>query len=227
MKTDSEIVYIYEQLNKEYPEYANLKPETKIHHDPYISLISVMLSAQSKDARTAQATRQLFSIADNPYDMVKLDRETIINAIRPAGLYQNKSKNILAASRMIIDEYKGVVPSSQKELMKLPGVGKKSSDIVMRFVFGAPNIAVDTHVFRLLWRLGWADSVNETKASITVNDTTPDQYKYGAHIQLISHAKQICTSRNPRCSECVLENVCSKRDITVPKSHLLKRTAKT
>lgn len=225
MKSSEDIVYIYERLNEEYPEYANLEPETKIRTDPYVSLISVMLSAQSKDTRTMEATRRLFSLADNPYDMVRLDRDTIIDAIRPAGLYQNKSKNILAASRMLIEEYDGTVPSTQKELMRLPGVGKKSSDIVMRFVFGAPNIAVDTHVFRLLWRLGWADSINETKASITVNETTPEQYKYGAHMQLISHAKRICKSRNPLCSTCVLESVCNKRDIDVPKSRLLQRTA--
>ena len=182
-----------------------------------------MLSAQSKDSRTMQASKQLFALADNPHDMVKLDRDTIIDAIRPAGLFQNKSKNILAASQMIIDQYDGKVPSTQKELMKLPGVGKKSSDIVMRFVFGKPTIAVDTHVFRLMWRLGWADFIDEGKASNTVNETTPTKYAYGAHMQLINHAKQVCTSRNPACSECVLIEVCDRRDINVPKSQLGKK----
>ena len=222
MKTESEIRYIYEQLNKEYPEYANLKPQAKITGDPYVSLISVMLSAQSKDERTMVATRQLFALADNPYDMVQLDRDTIIDAIRPAGLYHGKSKNILAASQKLIDEYDGVVPSTQKELMKLPGIGKKSSDIVMRFVFGAPNIAVDTHVFRILWRLGWVDVKNETKASTIVNETTPYEYKYSAHIQLINHAKFVCRSRNPLCGECVLSAVCDQRDINVPKNQIGK-----
>lgn len=220
MKTDTEIDFIYVQLAREYPEYRNSKPAAKIHKDAYKSLIGVMLSAQSQDKRTAQASRQLFTLADNPWDMVKLDRDTVIEAIRPAGLFQAKSKNILSASQMLIDEYKGKVPATQKELMRLPGVGKKSSDIVMRFVYGAPNIAVDTHVFRLLWRLGWTDSLDEGKSSATVNETTPDKYKYAAHMQLITHAKLVCTSRQPRCSECVLNPVCEKKDIGVPKYRL-------
>lgn len=220
MKTAEEIEFIYAQLSREYPEYQNSKPAAKIHKDAYKSLIGVMLSAQSQDKRTAQASRQLFALAENPWDMVKLDRDTVIEAIRPAGLFQAKSKNILATSQILIDEYAGKVPTTQKELMKLPGVGKKSSDIVMRFVYGEPNIAVDTHVFRLLWRLGWTDSLDEGKSSVTVNETTPDKYKYAAHMQLITHAKLVCTSRKPGCSECIIEPVCEKRDIGVPKYRL-------
>jgi len=220
MKTDSEIDFIYAQLAEEYPKYRNSKPAAKIHKDAYKSLIGVMLSAQSQDKRTAQASRQLFALADNPWDMVRLDRDTVIEAIRPAGLFQAKSKNILATSQMLIDEYDGRVPETQEGLMQLPGVGKKSSDIVMRFVYGAPNIAVDTHVFRLLWRLGWTDSLDEGKSSEIVNNSTPDKYKYAAHMQLITHAKLICTSRQPRCDECMLETVCEKRDIGVPKYRL-------
>ena len=220
MKTVSDIAFIYAQLAQEYPKYRNSKPAAKIHKDAYKSLIGVMLSAQSQDKRTAQASRQLFALADNPWDMVKLDRDTVIEAIRPAGLFQAKSKNILATSKMLINEYDGKVPATQQELMQLPGVGKKSSDIVMRFVYGEPNIAVDTHVFRLLWRLGWTDSLDEGKSSVTVNETTPDKYKYAAHMQLITHAKLVCTNRQPRCSECILEGVCGKRDIGVPKYRL-------
>lgn len=220
MKNADEIEFIYEQLGKEYPEYTNSQPAAKIHKDAYKSLIGVMLSAQSQDKRTAQASRQLFALADTPWEMIKLDRETVIEAIRPAGLFQAKSKNILATSQKLIDEYDGAVPTTQKELMKLPGVGKKSSDIVMRFVFGEPNIAVDTHVFRLLWRLGWTDSLDEGKTSDTVNETTPAKYKYAAHMQLITHAKLTCKGRQPLCTECILETVCKKRDIDIPKNRL-------
>jgi endonuclease-3 len=90
----------------------------------------------------------------------------------------------------------------------------------MRFVFGEPNIAVDTHVFRLLWRLGWTDSLDEGKTSLTVNDTTPEKYKYAAHMQLITHAKIVCKSRQPLCDECIIEELCEKRDIGVPKYRL-------
>ena len=187
MKNNNDIEYIYEKLSALYPNYSNKKPKAKIYSKAYTSLIGVMLSAQSQDKRTAVACNQLFSLADTPEEMIKLSQEKIIEAIRPAGLHNAKSKNILASSKMILDKFNGKVPRTQKELMTLPGVGRKSSDIVMRFVFGEPHIAVDTHVFRMLWRLGWADSLDEGKASITVNNTTPSKYKYGAHMLSLIH----------------------------------------
>ena len=223
MKNSNDINYIYEKLSSLYPNYANRKPKAKIYSKAYTSLIGVMLSAQSQDKRTAVACRQLFALADTPEDMLKLSQEEIIDAIKPAGLFNAKSKNILATSKMLIEEFAGRVPNTQKELMTLPGVGRKSSDIVMRFVFGEPHIAVDTHVFRMLWRLGWADSLDEGKASITVNNTTPGKYKYGAHMWLITHAKLLCKSRTPLCEECVISAACDHRDITVPKSKLRQK----
>ena len=220
MKSAFEIDYIYEKLASKYHYYSNKKPKSKIYSKAYTSLIGVMLSAQSQDKRTAIACNQLFRHASTPQDMIKLSREEIIEAIRPAGLHNAKSKNILATSKMLLEKFNGKVPQTQKELMTLPGVGRKSSDIVMRFVFGEPHIAVDTHVFRLLWRLGWADSLDEGKASITVNDTTPAKYKYGAHMWLITHAKKHCVSRNPDCDVCVITKVCDKRMVDIPKSKL-------
>ena len=220
MKSAFEIDYIYEKLASKYHYYSNKKPKSKIYSKAYTSLIGVMLSAQSQDKRTAIACNQLFRLASTPQDMIKLSREEIIEAIRPAGLHNAKSKNILATSKMLLEKFNGKVPQTQKELMTLPGVGRKSSDIVMRFVFGEPHIAVDTHVFRLLWRLGWADRLDEGKASITVNDTTPAKYKYGAHMWLITHAKKHCVSRNPDCDVCVITKVCDKRMVDIPKSKL-------
>ena len=220
MKNSNDINYIYEKLSSLYPYYSNRKPKAKIYSKAYTSLIGVMLSAQSQDKRTAVACRQLFALADTPEDMIKLSQEEIIEAIKPAGLYNAKSKNIIATSKMLLEKFNGVVPRTQKELMTLPGVGRKSSDIVMRFVFGEPHIAVDTHVFRMLWRLGWADSLDEGKASMTVNNTTPSNYKYGAHMWLITHAKKVCKSRSPVCDPCVISAACDKRDIDIPKSKL-------
>ena len=220
MKSNNDITYIYEKLSSLYPNYSNKKPKAKIYAKAYTSLIGVMLSAQSQDKRTAIACRQLFALADTPEEMIKLSREEIIEAIRPAGLHNAKSKNILATSKILLEKFQGIVPQTQKELMSLPGVGRKSSDIMMRFVFGQPNIAVDTHVFRMLWRLGWADSLDERKASLTVNQTTPDKYKYGAHMWLITHAKKVCRSRSPECDPCVISAACDKRDIDIPKSKL-------
>ena len=223
MKNNNDISYIYEKLSSLYPHYSNSKPKAKIYSKAYTSLIGVMLSAQSQDKRTAVACNQLFTLADNPGDMLKLSQEEIIEAIRPAGLFNAKSKNILATSKMLLEKFNGQIPRTQKELMTLPGVGRKSSDIVMRFVFGEPHIAVDTHVFRMLWRLGWADSLDEGKASITVNNTTPGKYKYGAHMWLITHAKLLCKSRSPLCEECVISSACDHRDITIPKSKLRQK----
>ena len=220
MKTKQQIEQIYKKLGNYWPKYSNRKPAAKIHKEAYTSLIGVMLSAQSQDKRTAIACKQLFALADTPEKMIKLSREKIIEAIRPAGLHNAKSKNIIATSYKLLMEYDGKVPQTQKELMDLPGIGRKSSDIMMRFVWGAPNIAVDTHVFRLLWRLGWTDSLDESKSAVTVNDTTPDQYKYAAHMQLITHAKRGCTSKKPKCNICVIYDVCDKRHIDVPKSKL-------
>jgi len=223
MKNSNDIDYIYEKLSFLYPHYSNKKPEAKIYSKAYTSLIGVMLSAQSQDKRTAVACNQLFALADNPEDMLKLSQDEIIEAIKPAGLFNAKSKNILATSKMLLEKFNGQVPKTQKELMTLPGVGRKSSDIVMRFVFGEPHIAVDTHVFRMLWRLGWADSLDEGKASITVNNTTPSKYKYGAHMWLITHAKLLCKSRSPLCEDCVISAACDQRDITIPKSKLRQK----
>ena len=220
MKDIHEIDFIYDKLSKLYPRYTNRKPKAKIYSHAYTSLIGVMLSAQSQDKRTAVACDQLFKLADTPQDMIQLSQEEIITAIKPAGLYNAKSKNILATSKMLLEKFDGRVPQTQKELMSLPGVGRKSSDIVMRFVWGEPHIAVDTHVFRLLWRLGWADSLDEGKASVTVNSTTPSKYKYGAHMWLITHAKKVCKSRSPVCDPCVISAACDKRDINIPKSKL-------
>ncbi len=220
MKNNNDIEYIYEKLSSLYPNYYNKKPKAKIYSKAYTSLIGVMLSAQSQDKRTAIACNQLFALATTPEDMIKLSQEEIIEAIKPAGLFNAKSKNILATSKMLLERFNGKVPKTQKELMSLPGVGRKSSDIVMRFVFGEPHIAVDTHVFRMLWRLGWADSLDEGKASITVNTTTPSKYKYGAHMWLITHAKKVCKSRSPKCDPCVISAACDKRDIDIPKSKL-------
>ena len=220
MKNSNDIQYIYEKLSSLYPYYSNKKPKAKIYSKAYTSLIGVMLSAQSQDKRTAVACNQLFALADTPEEMIKLTQDQIIEAIKPAGLFNAKSKNILATSKILLEKFNGQVPRTQKELMSLPGVGRKSSDIVMRFVFGEPHIAVDTHVFRMLWRLGWADSLDEGKASITVNTTTPSKYKYGAHMWLITHAKKVCRSRSPQCEPCGISAACDRRDIDIPKSKL-------
>ena len=131
MKNSNDIEYIYEKLSARYPNYSNIIPKAKIYSRAYTSLIGVMLSAQSQDNRTAIACKQLFALADTPEEMIKLTQDEVIKAIKPAGLHNAKSKNILATSKMLLEKFNGKVPQTQKELMSLPGVGRKSSDIVM------------------------------------------------------------------------------------------------
>lgn len=219
-KSVQTIVSIYQKLSAHYAGYSDKKPGAKLHSEAYTSLIGVMLSAQSQDARTAAACRQLFALARTPEDMVQLTQSVVIEAIRPAGLFNAKSKNILATSKMLIEKFDGKVPETEGELMQLPGVGRKSADIVMRFVWGQPRIAVDTHVFRLLWRLGWIDSLDEGKASVEVNALTPEEFKFGAHMWLITHAKSVCRARKPLCSVCIIRDHCARRDVSIPKSRL-------
>ena len=133
MKNNNDINYIYEKLSSHYPHYSNRRPKAKIYSKAYTSLIGVMLSAQSQDKRTGIACNQLFALADTPEEMIKLSQEKIIEAIKPAGLYNAKSKNILATSKVLLEKFNGVVSRTQKELMSLPGAGRKRSDIVICF----------------------------------------------------------------------------------------------
>jgi endonuclease-3 len=219
-KSGQTVVAVYQKLSAEYAAHPDKAPSAKLHSHAYTSLIGVMLSAQSQDARTAVACRQLFALARTPEDMVRLPQPEVVAAIRPAGLFNTKSKNILAASKMLIEKFGSCVPRTHGALMALPGVGRKSADIVMRFVWGEPHIAVDTHVFRLLWRLGWLRSLDEGKASIEVNAITPDEFKHGAHMWLITHAKAVCRSRKPLCDSCILRDQCERRDVEIPKNKL-------
>ena len=131
-----------------------------------------------------------------------------------------KSKNILAASKILIEKFGSCEPRTHGALMALPRVGRKSADIVMRFVWGEPHIAVDTHVFRLLRRLGWLRSLDEGKASIEVNAISLDEFKHGAHMWQITHAKAVCRSHKPLCDSCILRDQCERRDVEIPKNKL-------
>ena len=208
MKNNNDIEYIYEKLSSLYPNYSNKKPKAKIYSKAYTSLIGVMLSAQSQDKRTAVACNQLFSLADTPEEMIKLSQEDIIEAIKPAGLYNAKSKNILATSKTLLEKYNGQVPRTQKELMTLPGVGRKSSDIVMRFVFGEPHIAVDTHVFRVSNRTGLAVGKNVLNTEKELLRVTPKKWISNAHRYLILHGRYVCKAKIFDCKECIINTEC-------------------
>jgi endonuclease III len=186
----------------------NLRPRGKIHADAFTSLVGVTLSAQTKDERTAQACAQLFAVAKTPEQILALDMEQLKRLIRPAGMYNNKARNLKLMSQQLLDRHAGQVPNDRRLLMQLAGVGRKSTDIMMRFVFNEPAIAVDTHVHRLANRLGLVQTKAEHKTAEILERDTPDQYRWGAHEWLIEHGKHVCRARQPQCGHCMFTDIC-------------------
>ncbi|MBV7255437.1 endonuclease III [Pacificimonas sp. WHA3] len=175
--------------------------------DAFRACVACMLSAQSLDTNTAKAAEQLFAIAKTPEAMLALDDDTLIDAIRPAGLYNNKAKSIRKFCAALM-ERGGTVPESRAGLMEMPGIGRKCADIVMSFTFGANVIAVDTHVGRVCNRTGLAPGKTEAKVAERLDKRAPEWAKAEGHFWLIQFGKKICTSRAPKCSDCFLRDLC-------------------
>lgn len=203
-----------EKITKVYKRFyqldptPNRPPREKIYDNAFKSLVGVTLSAQTKDERTAEACKNLFTVAETPQEIVDLDMEELKKLIRAAGMYNNKAKNLKLMSQQLIDRHAGKVPNDRASLMELAGVGRKSTDIMMRFVFNEPAIAVDTHVHRISNRLGIAKTKAEHKTAEILERDTPDEYRWGAHEWLIAHGKYVCRARNPLCDQCMLNDLC-------------------
>jgi endonuclease-3 len=203
----NKIITVYERFQAVDPD-PNRPPREKIYNDAFKSLVGVTLSAQTKDERTAEACENLFAVASIPQEILDLDLEELKRLIRPAGMYNNKAKNLKLMSQQLIDRHRGQVPNDRKALMQLAGVGRKSTDIMMRFVFNEPAIAVDTHVHRISNRLGIATTKAEHKTAEILERDTPDQYRWGAHEWLIGYGKYVCKARNPQCGKCMFTDIC-------------------
>ena len=201
------IITVYERFYAQNP-VPNNPPREKIYNNAFKSLVGVTLSAQTKDERTAEACANLFAHAETPEEILALDIDKLKQLIRPAGMYNNKAKNLRSMSQQLLDRHDGAVPNDRKQLMQLAGVGRKSTDIMMRFVFNEPAIAVDTHVHRISNRLGIAKTKAEHKTAEILEQDTPDKYRWGAHEWLIDHGKYICRARSPRCTECMFSDIC-------------------
>lgn len=180
--------------------------------DPFRSCIACMLSAQSRDANTAKATNALFALAKTPEEMLALDDDTIREAIKSAGLYNNKTKAIRRFCAQLVEEKGGEVPRTRKGLMQMHGIGRKCADIVSAFTFGADVIAVDTHVGRVCERTGLARGYSEAKIAEQLDERAPDWAKPEGHFWLIQFGKRICTSRAPKCADCFLVDICEYED---------------
>jgi endonuclease-3 len=176
--------------------------------NPFELLIATMLSAQSTDVRVNKVTARLFEKYRSPEDYAAISPEILQEEIKELGLFRSKAENIVAACRMLLDQYGGQVPASQEELVKLPGVGRKTANVVVSNAFGVPALAVDTHVARVSNRIGLADSDNPQVIERQVCSLLPREQWSQAHHWLIHHGRQVCAARKPRCEVCPVQAEC-------------------
>jgi endonuclease III len=188
---------------------ANPQPRGELEHvNPFTLLVAVVLSAQATDAGVNKATRALFAIADSPAKMLELGEARLKETIKTIGLYRTKAKNIIALSERLVEEFAGEVPHSRAALESLPGVGRKTANVVMNVAFGAPTIAVDTHIFRVSNRIPLAIGKTPFEVESGLEKIVPEAYKHDAHHWLILHGRYICKARAPLCGRCLLFDLC-------------------
>lgn len=187
----------------------NPRPQTELlYASPFELLIAVILSAQATDVSVNKATKPLFAIANSPEKMYSLGLDGLKTYIKTIGLYNTKAQNILQTCKLLIDKHHSQVPNTRAELEALPGVGRKTANVVLNTAFGQPTIAVDTHIFRVSNRIGLAPGKNVTEVEQKLLKTVPKKYRVDAHHWLILHGRYICTARKPRCSACLIEDLC-------------------
>ncbi len=203
--------YSREEMEEIFCRFSVQRPEPKgelEHVNPFTLVVAVALSAQATDAGVNKATRALFKVADTPQKMLALGEEGVTQYIRTIGLYRNKAKNVIALSRMLIEEFGGEVPKTREELVRLPGVGRKTANVVMSMAFGIPTLAVDTHVFRLGNRLLMAPGKTPDEVEQQFLRVIPEQYLFHAHHWLILHGRYTCKARRPECERCIIADLC-------------------
>lgn len=194
-----------------------LNPEPKGELDyvnPFTLLVAVVLSAQATDVGVNKATPALFAAADTPEKMVALGEDKIRDFIKTIGLFNAKAKNVFKLSQILIDEYDSQVPEDRDELVKLPGVGRKTANVVVSMAFGQPTIAVDTHIFRVSNRTGLAKGNNVDIVEAKLEKVVPDEFKFHCHHWLILHGRYICKARKPDCANCHVYDLCIFKDKT-------------
>jgi endonuclease III len=202
------VVQIFDRLQKITPE-----PRTELNYkNPYTLLVAVTLSAQATDVSVNKATEKLFAVADTPQKMIALGEEELKEYIKTIGLYNGKAKNVIALSKILVEKFDGKVPQTREALVTLPGVGRKTANVVLNEAFGQPTIAVDTHIFRVSQRLNLAHGKTPEQIEEDLEKIIPAEYKRHAHIWLILHGRYVCTARKPHCTECVLKDLCPYPD---------------
>lgn len=204
IKEKERLPRLLEALEALYPDAA-----TALHYEtPFQLMVSTILAAQCTDKRVNQVTERLFKKYKGPRDFARADLEELQEDIRECGLFRNKSKNIIEASKEIVEKYDGQVPPDFEKLTKLPGVGRKTANVILANAFGIPAFAVDTHVFRLARRLGFSDEKDVLGVEKDLMEKVPRELWIKAHHWLIYHGRRVCRAINPRCGECALNSLC-------------------
>jgi endonuclease-3 len=184
-------------------------PTTELNHNSTFELlIAVILSAQATDKGVNIATAKLYPVANTPQAILALGIEGLEHYIKTIGLYRSKAKNVIATCRILVEQYGGEVPDNREALESLPGVGRKTANVILNTAFGHPTIAVDTHIFRLGNRIGLAPGKTPLEVEQKLVKTTPKEYLHDAHHLLILHGRYICVARKPKCSDCVIHDLC-------------------
>ncbi|WP_306489318.1 endonuclease III [Anaerococcus octavius] len=200
------------EINEVLDILANMyeDPDKNLLHfeTPFEALIATMLSAQSTDKRVNAVTSKLFKVANTPKDFANMDINELENWVKSIGIYKNKAKNIKETSKILVQDYHGKVPNKKSELIKLPGVGNKTANVVLANAFDIPAFAVDTHVFRVSNRIGLADGKNVEQTEAQLTENVPKKDWNITHKRLITHGRAICKARNPLCEECELNKLC-------------------
>ncbi|MFO7578581.1 endonuclease III [Nitrosomonas sp. ANs5] len=192
---------------------ANPHPTTELEYTtPFQLLVAVILSAQATDKSVNLATRKLFPVADTPEKILTLGEAGLSQFVQRIGLFRTKTKNILATCQMLIAQYQGEVPRSRPELEKLPGVGRKTANVILNTAFGEPTIAVDTHIFRVANRTGIAPGKNVLIVEQKLVKLVPSEFRHDAHHWLILHGRYVCKARKPACDRCLIVDLCEFKD---------------
>src|SRR3954462_6657781 len=202
--TPAEIAEAFRRFQAAMPE-----PKGELKHvDPFTLLVAVVLSAQATDAGVNKATPALFAAADTPQKMAALGEERVRELVKTIGLFRTKAKNVVALSKKLVEEHSGEVPRTREALEALPGVGRKTANVVLNIAFGEPTIAVDTHIFRVGNRTGMATGKTPFEVEMKLNEVVPEKYKPHAHHWLILHGRYVCVARRPLCEQCLIADLC-------------------
>ncbi|WP_104019727.1 endonuclease III [Roseovarius nitratireducens] len=208
----------YHTIREIFARFQAAEPEPRgelAHVNAYTLVVAVALSAQATDAGVNKATRDLFQVADTPQKMLDLGEEGLIAHIRTIGLYRNKARNVMKLSRILVEEYGGEVPNSRAALQSLPGVGRKTANVVLNMWWGYPAQAVDTHIFRVGNRSGICPGKNVDAVERAIEDNVPVDFQRHAHHWLILHGRYVCKARKPACGTCLIRDLCLFEDKTL------------